>query len=162
MQCGRRDQRSGDDHGDAKDQNDARDHPDALSMLREGGRMRSDSPHKVEAVWPRYDASVSELGLDHHPGVDLVIGVNRNPLLVPVCQPDDRIPSHCCHRSSVESCTIVTSNRQESLRCPPNLDWINYIIPVQTRQSESANLTIYSSEMCQPFTDAIEQKQLAR
>lgn len=55
-------------------------------MLREGGRDRSDSLHKVEAVWPRYDASASELGLDHQPRVDLVVGENRNLLLVPVRQ----------------------------------------------------------------------------
>jgi hypothetical protein len=35
---------------------------------------------------PDMNASASELGLDHQPRVDLVVGENRNPLLVLVRQ----------------------------------------------------------------------------
>jgi hypothetical protein len=40
------------------------------------------------------------LGRDHQPGVVLVVGENREPLLISVRKPDDRIPRHFQYRIS--------------------------------------------------------------
>src|SRR6516162_9902344 len=75
-------------------------------MLVAAGWRRSDGSHQVEAVRPRDDATPPKLSLDHQPSINLVVGGNRNSLLIPVREPDNRVPRHCRHRTSVGWLTL--------------------------------------------------------
>jgi hypothetical protein len=55
----------------------------------------------------RDDTSSPVLSLDHQPGINLVVSVNRNPLLIPVREQDDCVPRHCRHRTSLGWLTLI-------------------------------------------------------